>query len=140
MIEKLSVFFGGQYFKLIALAVMLAGCFGAGWTANGWRLGSTIAEIKTEAATGRADAATAALKDLETGVKRVKDAAEFAQVDVGAINLKLDAIRKEYKNAKPPVLPADCLPGPVRVQSLTAASAAVDEAIARPKPSGTVPP
>ena len=37
------------YLKLGAVAVAAAACFGAGWSANGWRLGAQLAEIKAEA-------------------------------------------------------------------------------------------
>ena len=37
------------YLKLAAVAGAAALCFGAGWSANGWRLGSTIAKMKAEA-------------------------------------------------------------------------------------------
>ena len=37
------------WLKLGAVAVAAAACFGAGWSANGWRLGAQLAEIKAEA-------------------------------------------------------------------------------------------
>ena len=38
------------YLKLAAIAGAAALCFGAGWSANGWRLGSTISAMKQKQA------------------------------------------------------------------------------------------
>lgn len=123
---------------LITGAVALALGFGGGWMVNGWRLNADIADLKTNAATAQAATATAALADLETGMKRVTAAAKTAQGNVGTVNSQLDQIRKEFKNATPPPLPAGCNPDDIRMRALAAAAGAVDEAIARPKPSGAV--
>lgn len=123
---------------LIGCAVALAIGAGAGWTANGWRMGAQIAELKTDAATTQAKVATDALADLETGMKRVTAAAKVAQGSVGTVNSQLDQIRKDFKNATPPPLHPDCRPDAMRMRALTAAAAAVDQAIAGPKPGGAM--
>lgn len=112
--------------------------FGTGWTANGWRLGQQVAEVKAEGAKKDADASKAALEDLVGGIKVVKESAERAQVDVGNVNYALAQLRKDFKNANPPPLPPDCMPDPIRVRALTGAATATDQAIARPKPGGAV--
>lgn len=134
MIEKLMGFVGGPYAKLILMAAMAAACFGGGWAANGWRLGTAIAEIKLEAATGREQATAAALKNMAEDTKKIHEAATQSATSINGVNEKLAAIRKDMKNANPPPLPAGCKPDPVRVQSLNAAATAVDEAIARKQP------
>lgn len=114
---------------LITGAVALAIGFGSGWTANGWRLGVEIAELKSDAAAVEAQSATEALAELETGMKRVTAAAKTAQGNVGTINSQLDQIRKEFKNSAPPPLPPDCRPDDVRMKNLRDSAQAVDAAI-----------
>lgn len=131
MTGKLAGFFGAPHVKLILLAILAAACFGGGWAANGWRLGTSLAIIKLEAATGREQATAAALKTLTEDTKKIHEAATQSATSINGVNNKLAAIQKDMKNAKPPPLPAGCRPDPIRVQSLNATATAVDEAIAR---------
>jgi len=125
-------------YRILAIAAVLAGAFGSGWVANGWRLGEKAAEIKADAAIARAESVTTALNELAAAGELVKESAAGAYADIDVVNARLAKVRKDPKNANPPPLPVDCVPGDIRVQRLNQASAAVDEAIARSVPSGTV--
>jgi hypothetical protein len=125
----------------LLLALFLAGLTmgtGAGWVVNGWRLGHDLAELQAARADERANQAQAALQDLAEATKKINDAAAGAQADVSALDDKLEAIRKDVKNAMRKPLPVDCKPTADRVLSLGAAASAVDQAIAGTKPGGAV--
>ena len=49
--------------KLVACVAALAGAFALGWTANGWRVGTQLANIKTEQSDARAVRAEAVRVD-----------------------------------------------------------------------------
>lgn len=102
----------------IAAAVGIAGVigFGAGWQVNGWRKNVEIADIKAERSKDRADQAQAALNDLATAAANIRTAADGYTSDVANLGAKLDALRKDFKNAKP--LPVDCRPDDFRVRHL----------------------
>lgn len=117
-----------------AVLAMIIG-FGAGWTTNGWRLGTEIADMKRVDAEAISTASQAALLDYAAGAKKIKDAAVGAQVDVSSMHSVLADIQRRMKNAPPPPLPPDCRPGPLRLQYLTEAAATTDKAAARPEPS-----
>ena len=121
--------------KALAGTVILALSFGAGWTANGWRLKTDIAELKTDQAESISQASQAALEDYKEAAKVIKDAAGGAQVDITTLGVKLDALNRRIKNAPPPPLPAGCAPGPQRLRDLTEAAAATDQTTARTVPS-----
>lgn len=114
---------------IINVALAAAVGFGAGWLVNGWRKDAELAEIKAERAEGRADQVQAALDDLATGAAKIRASADGYSADVSALDAKLEAIRKDFKNAKP--LPPDCRPDAPRVRELTSVATAVDQAIAR---------
>lgn len=117
-------------------AVLVAAIgFGAGWQTNGWRLNTELSEQKAARAEEKAKASDAALADLTAASKIIKEQASAARVDVGNIHHQLAAIRKERQNAKPTPLPPDCRMDDVRVRSLEAAAAAVDQTILGSKPS-----
>jgi len=118
--------------KLLVGVGIITLAFGAGWTANGWRLHADISDIKTTQANEISQASQVALADYKEGAKAIKDAAAGAQLDLSNLGMKLDAIDRRTKNAKPPPLPPDCRPGPVRLRNLSEAAAAIDAAIARP--------
>lgn len=107
------------------LALVLG--FGAGWTANGWRLHRDIAEIKQAQSDEKAKQSQKGLDDLATAAKKVNEAATSAHTDVSVLGQKLDAIDKEFKNAKPAPLPPDCHLDDRRLRRLTDAAAAVNE-------------
>lgn len=92
-----------------------------------------IAQIKAKNAESVAAQSQAALSDLATASRAIKEAASTGQAGISALSAKLDTIDRRYRNAKPPApLPVDCKPGVDRVRQLTDSAAAVNEAIARP--------
>lgn len=94
-----------------------------------------IAELERDAAVVLANQSQAALSDLETAARAIKESAAAAQVSNTSVLTKLDTIDRRFRNAKPPApLPADCRPGTERVRRLTEGAAAVNQAIARPVP------
>lgn len=113
-----------------AAALFLGAClFAAGWTANGWRKDAEIAELTAARAQAELSSATQALSDIQaTGQKIRRHADDYLaiQSDLGA---KMDAIRKDLKNAKKP-LPPDCRPDAQRMRGLSDAVAAAKQAAA----------
>lgn len=120
--------------KLLTGAGIILLAFGAGWTANGWRLKTDLAELKAVNAESISQASQVALEDYKAAAEVVAGAALGAQTDLSAVNAQLAAIRRNQKNAPPPPLPADCKPGPIRLRNLAESAAAADAAIARPVP------
>lgn len=112
----------------VAAAASVALSFAAGWTVNGWRHGAELAELT--AARAQADLATTnqALQDLGAAGATIRARAdEFAGIQ-STLGEKLDAIRKDMKNAKP--LPVDCRPDDFRVRKLSDAVDAAKQAAA----------
>ncbi|MBB2918350.1 hypothetical protein [Cupriavidus alkaliphilus] len=108
--------------------VLAAGLFAAGWMTNGWRKDAEIA--RQSAARAQADLVSAnkALGDLREAGARIRHSADdylTVKTDLGA---KLDAIRKDLKNAKP--LPVDCRPDDFRMRQLASAVDAAKQAAA----------
>lgn len=111
--------------------ILLAGAvaaFGAGWAVNGWRLGEQIADLKAEHAQTQVSQAQAALLDLSVASKNIRAAADTHATDFRLLSVKLDALKKEWKNEKPAPLPVDCRPDAFRVRHLDAAIDASNEA------------
>lgn len=123
---------------LVAGVLIAATAGGAGWTANGWRKDAEIATLQKRQSDDVAKRSQAALDDIAGAAKHIKTQAESAQIDVSAVDAKLSALHKEFKNAKPAPLPVDCRPDAVRVRKLSAAANAVTEAIAGQHPGGAV--
>ncbi len=121
-------------YALAAMAAAFAIGFGWGWQVNGWRLNGQISDIKAERAGDKASQATAALNDLVGAAKKVKAAADGAQIDVSILDAQLAAIRKDFNNANAKPLPVDCHPDAPRMLKLTTSIDAVDKAIARQLP------
>jgi hypothetical protein len=110
--------------------VALAGAglclFAAGWTAQGWRMGAQLAALTTARAQSDLTVANQALADLSAASATIRTKAdEFAGIQT-TLGAKLDAIRKDLKNA--PKLPADCRPDAERVRLLSDAVRAAREA------------
>lgn len=120
---------------VVAAALAL---FAAGWQVNGWRLDATIADLKAEHASDIAKQSQDALKELADASKKVKDSADTANVEVSALNAKLDVIHREFKNAKPAPLPSDCKLDDVRLRNISAAVATLNETITRLKSSAAL--
>lgn len=104
---------------LIAAAAAGAAGFGAGWAANGWRLGATNAECRAEAATATAEAASAALAEIQRSTQamtaaaaRVRQAGERSAKAHGEAAARWQALTQ----AQP--LPADCKPDAARIQAM----------------------
>lgn len=114
--------------RAIGAMLLAAGVFAAGWAANGWRKDADIAELT--AARAQADLASAnqAIGDLRAAGATIREKAdEFAGIQT-TLGAKLDAIRKDLKNA--PKLPADCRPDADRVRLMSDAVDAAKQAAA----------
>ncbi len=111
---------------VIALLVGLS----IGWVANGWRLDAKISRIESAQAKAESGQSSAAVRAMKLDADAIHTAAvEFTAIQ-NNIGPKLDAIKKELKNAKP--LPVGCRPDDVRVRSLDAAIEAANKAAAGP--------
>lgn len=111
-------------------AVCLAVAFAAGWFVQGWRLDTKIAQVQAGRANDKATQAEGALTALKADAAAIHDAAteySAARLDVGA---KIDALRKELKNAPRPLAPG-CAPDAYRVRNLETAIDAANAAAAR---------
>ena len=115
-------------FKIVGVIAISAVLVGATWAIRGWRSDVEVANLRREKAEGSAKEWKGALDDFVSASKIVRDAAQVAQVDISSLDKKLDAIQKEFKNAKPIPLPADCRIDSVRLRNLIDAAAAVNEA------------
>lgn len=93
--------------------------FGGGWTTNGWRLGAEISEIKAAQSQAAAKQAEGTVTTMRADADAMHQAAgEFIAIQ-NTIGPKIDALKKDLKNAKP--LPPGCRPDDVRVRNLNAA-------------------
>jgi hypothetical protein len=109
----------------IGLAVL---AFGIGWTVNGWRKDAELAELTAARAQADLVSANLALTDLRAAGQTIRQKAdEYAGIQ-STLGAKIDAIRKDMKNAKP--LPADCRPDAARVRNLSDAVDAAKQAAA----------
>lgn len=110
----------------IAVVVVIAGAFGAGWTAQGWRKNAEIAELQAQRSNEIAGQLQSALDDFDKASKTINAAAtQYAGIQT-TLGTKLDQLRKDFKNAKP--LPVDCRPDDSRVRNLNAAIDAANQA------------
>ncbi len=113
------------------LVLVLAG-FGAGWTANGWRLDAELAALKTEHAQQRAAQAAATVITMQDDAKAISTAARDLSAIQNTLGPKFDALRKEVQHAtKASPLPPDCRPDDVRVRNLETAIDAANKAATR---------
>lgn len=109
----------------VGLAVL---AFGVGWVVNGWRKDAEIAELTAARAQADLTSANLALTDLRAAGQTIRQKAdEYAGIQ-STLGAKLDAIRKDMKNA--PKLPADCRPDDFRVRKLSDAVDAAKQAAA----------
>jgi len=109
-------------------AVLAVVLFAAGWAVNGWRKDAEIAELTAARAQADLTSANAALGNLEAAGARIRQSADDYLIIKSDLGAKLDAIRKDLKNAKP--LPAGCRPDAQRVRSLSDAVDAAKQAAA----------
>jgi len=112
---------------LVLIGLLLAGA--AGWSANDWRHGTEIAELRRVHAEYRAGLSEAALADVQADAAVIRTAAtEFAAIQ-STLAPRMTALTKELRNAKP--LPAGCVPDADRVRNLDAAIEAANKSITR---------
>lgn len=130
---------GNPLSLLIAAGIIFAAGCGYGWTANGWRLGAQIADVKAERANETATQNKEVLDDFVETAKKIKEQADGANADFAVLGTELAQIRKEFKNAKAKPLPVDCRPDDVRMRSLTRSVDTVRKAVARQQSGGAVP-
>ncbi|WP_240804919.1 hypothetical protein [Cupriavidus oxalaticus] len=116
--------------RAIAALALGACLFAAGWAVNGWRKDAEIERMKTASAQADLAGANKAIEDIGLASTRIREAADdYAGIQT-TLGDKLDAIRKDLKNAKP--LPVGCRPDDVRVRKLSdAINAAKQAATAR---------
>lgn len=114
--------------KVAAGVALAASVFGAGWLANGWRLGAELAELRADHAAQVAKHATDNLATMKADAVAIHKAAEQLSTIEITLGPKIDALKKEIKNARP--LPAGCRPDDGRVRSLDAAIEAANAAAA----------
>lgn len=112
--------------KVAAGIALAATLFGAGWFTNGWRLGAELAQVRAEHADQAAKQATATLTTLQADAVAINAAAQQLGAIESTLGPKIDALKKEIRNA--PKLPAGCGPDPVRVRNLDAAIDAANAA------------
>lgn len=114
--------------RAIGAALLAVSIFAAGWAANGWRKDAEIDRMKTASAEADLASANQALGDLRVAGATIREKAdEFAGIQT-TLGAKLDAIRKDLKNA--PKLPADCRPDAGRVRLMSDAVDAAKQAAA----------
>ena len=114
--------------RAIVTALLAAGIFAAGWATNGWRKDAEIAELTAARAQADLTSANQAIGELRTASTTIREKAdEFAGIQT-TLGAKLDAIRKDLKNA--PKLPADCRPDAGRVRLMSDAVGAAKQAAA----------
>ncbi len=111
--------------------------FGAGAGVTASIKNGEIARLELRQAKGQIDQRDAALRDIAAASASIKTAAKNYQDDKTSLNTKLDAIRKDMKNAKP--LPAGCLLDAERLRYINAAVDAANEAVAGQRTGGNVP-
>ena len=111
---------------------------GAGWTANGWRLGAELADLKASYAGQQATQAAATVSTMKQDATQIHEAAKAFLTAQQAIGPKFDALKKEMHDAKP--LPPDCRPDDRRVRNLDAAIDAANSAAAVGRQPGSAVP
>lgn len=112
--------------RALGAAIVVAAIFAAGWTVNGWRKDAEIERMRTSSAQSDLAGTTKALEDLAAAGARIRQAADDYAGIQNTLGGKLDALRKDLKNAKP--LPAGCRPDDVRVRKLSDAVDATKQA------------
>lgn len=91
---------------LISAAVSLAIGFAGGWTANGWRLGAEIAQIKESQSVAVAQGVKETLNTYTKYIQRKDDAvknaekrAALAAADSAAVRAESDGLRSQLSDA-----------------------------------------
>lgn len=117
------------YAKVGAALLVLVTGFGAGWLVQGWRQAETIAELQKERSDEISTQATAALADLTSAAKTIKENATGATVSNAGLASQLALVRKDLKNAQAKApLAVGCKPDAGRVRNLAAAVDATNQA------------
>lgn len=94
----------GVYELLATFAVSLALGFGGGWTANGWRLGAEIAQIKQDQSDAVTKGVQQALADTvkyqrskDDAIKKAESRAAAAAVSAAANRAQSDGLRAQLE-------------------------------------------
>ena len=97
----------GVYELLATFAVSLALGFGGGWTANGWRLGAEIAQIKQDQSDAVTKGVQQALADTikyqrtkDDAIKKAESRAAIAAASAAANRAESDGLRTQLESAK----------------------------------------
>ncbi|NOV25875.1 hypothetical protein E5S69_20440 [Cupriavidus necator] len=115
--------------RAISAAGLAAALFAAGWVTNGWRKDAEIAKLVANQAQADLAGANKAIENLSTAGAKIREAADTYADIQDMLGGKIDAIRKDLKNAKTP-LPAGCRPDAQRVRNLSNAVDAAKQAAA----------
>ena len=111
--------------KVLAVGVAAAALgglavgFGAGWTAQGWRLGAATTECRAEAAAATAEAASAALSEIQRSTEAMTAAAaRVRQAGERSARAQDEAAKRWEVLTQAQPLPADCKPDAARIQAM----------------------
>lgn len=111
--------------KVLAISVTAAALgglamgFGAGWKANGWRLGTATAECRAQAAEATAGAASAALSEIQRSTEAMAAAAaRVRQAGERSAKAQDEAAARWKALTKAQPLPPDCRPDPARIDAM----------------------
>lgn len=97
--------------------------FGVGWTLNGWRLSTALAECRAEAAEERRDAAEFALDQLQLGAASMAQAASAVAESGRRAAQATEAARKRWEaHVQALPLPEGCRRDPGRAEALREAA------------------
>jgi hypothetical protein len=116
--------------KIAAAVVLLLVGIGIGFQVQGWRKDAEISQLGSKQS-------NAALEDLKTASKAIKDQAAGFQLDTADLKTQMGALRKEFKNVRP--LPAGCKPDADRLRNLQQAVSTTNKAIAGQPAGKSVP-
>ena len=97
----------GVYELLATFAVSLALGFGGGWTANGWRLGAEIAQIKQDQSDAVTKGVQQALADTikyqrtkDEAIKKAESRAAIAAASAAANRAESDGLRAQLEQSR----------------------------------------
>ncbi len=119
----------------VLLGITVA-AFGAGVGVTASIKNGQLARLELRQTNERIAQRDAAIADMAAASAAIKTAAENYQTDKTDLGAKIDAVRKEMRNAKP--LPAGCVLDVERLRNIDAAINAVNETLARQRVGPTV--
>ena len=90
--------------RIAGAALAAAACFGAGWTANGWRLDAEISHMQTQAAINLSNSLKDALdqtvkyqRSKDDAIKKAESRAAAAAVSAAANRAESDGLRTQLE-------------------------------------------